>query len=274
LLDIKETPMKKLLICLLLLPSLAWGQEYARMNPYILGGGVSAACTPTTGSCTNATTGECGTTYLMCEDFDGAVDCDSGAGESLYCRRSYDTCDGRGTYNSTNIDIGGTYSYYNGAWSCENLTSGGAWTAISPLYVFFKIKVGRVLDDRLNYISKLYTADTNTPLISVLTKADGTGFYLGVLQNTVGSEHGALLSYDTVYNVWWEYTKGTGTNAVQTLYVSTDGTKGSAYITKTDFTFENGATEFGIGSGGMFNGVTMRLDHIRVSSTQMTGVPD
>lgn len=39
--------MKKLLICLLLLPSLAWGsdlgQDYARMNPYILGGGVSAA---------------------------------------------------------------------------------------------------------------------------------------------------------------------------------------------------------------------------------------
>lgn len=35
--------MKKLLILLLLLPSLAWGQEYARMNPYILGGGASAA---------------------------------------------------------------------------------------------------------------------------------------------------------------------------------------------------------------------------------------
>lgn len=39
--------MKRLLILLLLLPSLAWGsdlgQDYARMNPYILGGGASAA---------------------------------------------------------------------------------------------------------------------------------------------------------------------------------------------------------------------------------------
>lgn len=39
--------MKRLLFILLLLPSLAWGsdlgQDYARMNPYILGGGASAA---------------------------------------------------------------------------------------------------------------------------------------------------------------------------------------------------------------------------------------
>jgi hypothetical protein len=41
--------MKKLLIALLLLPSLAWGAEtqIARMNPYILGGGGSAACSYT-----------------------------------------------------------------------------------------------------------------------------------------------------------------------------------------------------------------------------------
>lgn len=39
--------MKRLLLLLLLLPSLAWGQEYARMNPYILGGGASAAATCT-----------------------------------------------------------------------------------------------------------------------------------------------------------------------------------------------------------------------------------
>lgn len=42
--------MKRLLLILLLLPSLAWGsdlgQDYARMNPYILGGGVSAAAEP------------------------------------------------------------------------------------------------------------------------------------------------------------------------------------------------------------------------------------
>ena len=39
--------MKRLLFLLFLLPSLAWGsdlgQEYARMNPYVLGAGVSAA---------------------------------------------------------------------------------------------------------------------------------------------------------------------------------------------------------------------------------------
>ena len=264
--------MKRLLLLLLLLPSLAWGQEYARMNPYVLGAGVSAACTPTTGSCTSATAGECGTTYLMCEDFDGAVDCNSGAGTAEYCRRAYDTCDGRGTYNSTNIDNGGTYSYLSGTWSCENLTTGFAET--SPIYVFFKIKVTRVADGTLNYVSKLLTGATWDPILVVATEADGTGFKFAVAQTTVGSTYTAKLSYDTVYNVWWEYTKGTGANANQTLYVSTDGTKGSADATESDFTQTAGATEVYIGIGSAINAVTFLIDHIRVSSTQMTGVPD
>jgi hypothetical protein len=58
--------IKGLLITLLLLPSLAWGQEYARMNPYILGGGVAAA----------ATTNFCdGFSGILCEDFYGEADC-------------------------------------------------------------------------------------------------------------------------------------------------------------------------------------------------------
>ena len=35
--------MKRIIFLLLLLPSLCWGQEYARMNPYILGSGAAAA---------------------------------------------------------------------------------------------------------------------------------------------------------------------------------------------------------------------------------------
>jgi len=69
--------MKKLLFALLLLPSLAWGQEYARMNPYILGGGVSAAAGPTdycTGpaACTETNPDQCS---LLCEDVEGTTDC-------------------------------------------------------------------------------------------------------------------------------------------------------------------------------------------------------
>jgi hypothetical protein len=83
---IKETPMKKLLICLLLLPSLAWGQEYARMNPYILGSSVPVAAVT---YCTSAT--ECGTNHcdLLCEDFEGATDCGD-VSTIEKCRTTYD----------------------------------------------------------------------------------------------------------------------------------------------------------------------------------------
>lgn len=80
--------MKKLLICLLLLPSLAWGQDYARMNPYILGGGVSAAGTAAycTGDneCTATNPDQCS---LLCEDNEGDAACVSGGDEE--CRNTW-----------------------------------------------------------------------------------------------------------------------------------------------------------------------------------------
>ena len=75
--------MKRLLILLLLLPSLAWGQDYARLGMPILGGG-AAAVAGTTAYCTGAAT--CTATNpdqcsLLCEDFEGTAACVSGGDE-------------------------------------------------------------------------------------------------------------------------------------------------------------------------------------------------
>src|SRR5574343_453098 len=96
---IKETLMKRLLICLLLLPSLAWGQEYARMNPYILGGGVAAAAPSTFCKDNNSTQSTDGT---LCEDFDNpsSNDCYTGASD--------DNCYLTWTIFATPVDFTGT----------------------------------------------------------------------------------------------------------------------------------------------------------------------
>jgi hypothetical protein len=114
---IKETHMKKLLYLLLLLPSLAWGQEYARMNPYILGGGVSAAaaspyCTGTT-TCTGTNPGSCD---MFCEDYEGSSDC-GGTGDDTYCQN---------TFTSVTIGSGDTLVFNgtaSGVYPCSGTTN-------------------------------------------------------------------------------------------------------------------------------------------------------
>lgn len=110
--------MRRLLIALLLLPSLAWGQEYARMNPYILGSGVSAASTTAfcTGAatCTATTPGACD---MWCEDFEGSTDCDgAGDGTDENCRNAYTT-------NITSGDAIDFTSTASGTYPCTGTTN-------------------------------------------------------------------------------------------------------------------------------------------------------
>src|SRR5574343_1225229 len=101
---IKETPMKKLLICLLLLPSLAWGaetQDYARMNPYVLGGGVSAAASTFCSDATH-TTQNPSTAVLLCEDLQSNQACWSGAtGGDAVCRVTWVVITGTPSIDTT-----------------------------------------------------------------------------------------------------------------------------------------------------------------------------
>lgn len=265
--------MKRLLILLLLLPSLAWGQDYARLGTAIIGGGASAACTPTTGSCTNATTGECGTTYLACEDFEGSTDCNIVAGNLPYCRATYTSCDGYGTYNDDSASkIEGSYSYHNNTkWPCEYIAT---FSGISPAYAFGKVRFIRDADDAANFLWKFDTADAFDPTISVVTAADGTGYRLDAAGCGSTGWGSTKLSYGTVYNIWMEYTKGTGANSKLDLYVSSTSTKGSVYASYSDGNCQGNATGFWLGTSGAQTSIDVYEDHFRVSATQMTGVPD
>jgi hypothetical protein len=143
---IKETLMKRLLILLLLLPSLAWGQEYARMSPIMLGGGVAAAAPSTFCKDNNSTQSTDGT---LCEDFDNpsSNDCYTGASDdncyyTWYVANSYDFT------GATNIGgTGSTYSLDLKGKTGEATSTAKynySETANATYWVYFKIKLADV----------------------------------------------------------------------------------------------------------------------------------
>jgi hypothetical protein len=87
----------------------------------------------------------------------------------------------------------------------------------------------------------------------------------------------ASLTQGTVYNIWLEYHKGTGANAVCKVFASPTTTKpvstagGDIVISITN----GDATESAVGLDlhGEFNTTVILFDRIRVSSSDITGVP-
>jgi hypothetical protein len=163
LLDIKETPMKKLILFLLLLPALAWGGEpieIARMNPYILGSGVSAAAACSSGTVDASQTGGSSTitTTLFGQSF--TVSSDNSYLYSIivrfYCNTS-ETC----------TDTSFTLRYGN----AENMSSsywGTASTTISGLKHTNSVDYEFVVQDTTNVMN------TGNTYYFVLVKTSGT----------------------------------------------------------------------------------------------------
>jgi hypothetical protein len=113
---IKETLMKRLLILLLLLPSLAWGEDYARMNPYILGGGVSAAaCTPAYGTEQ--------LTAAICTDDSGGNEADAYTGWTAIGSPTLDSTTGDTNQGTYKLEITASGSG-EGAYRSLSLTNG------------------------------------------------------------------------------------------------------------------------------------------------------
>lgn len=213
--------MKKLLLILLLLPSLAWGaetQEYARMNPYILGGGASAAA-----GCGG------GTSYLVCENFDGSTACGDG---------SHTNCDvewtGFGTtpvfdfnYSTSPAPLEGTYSAKT--MDADDVNTGYvvSFTESDAIHFFYMINAHKrsAGGDQI----RILAAD-GTQLMDV----SNAGYEFAIHCGTV-LDYSTAMDVDTTYYVWGDYTKGDGVNtAVCNLYHSTNSTKGSADCTITN----------------------------------------
>jgi hypothetical protein len=233
------------------------------------GGGAAAGCVAgTTNACKSATVGECDTVYLACEDFDGGVTC--GDGTSV-CRAAWTTWDVWPNFDATALTSEGTYSMAMDV-SGSNMPN-RAITAGSPRYFFTKIKV-----------TKLTLASEDTRFINfgdgseercyVTLQTGATTSLFNLYAVAYGGNPGTSHSYDknTEYNIWLEYTKGTGSNARCDLYVSTTGTKGSAVSSSTDGTATQNVSLIGFQINTTYTNAT--VDHVRAGATQMSGVPD
>lgn len=236
--------------------------------------GYAATCTPSTGACQSSTKGECGTTYLLCEDLDGSADC--GNASNYNCRYTWSTGDGRGYYNDTGATIEGTYSYKNNTWTQEyaSLSTSGS------MYAFVKAKLTFASTSMANTVYSIYAPDFLV-FIYFTDNGAGTSFSaalscgIGACNTIEGGISG--LYYGTTYNIWIEYTKGSGSNASGAWYISSSTKPGTPTQHFTDGTGTNDPTRFQLGTYNANQSpsvINIRTDHIRVSTTQMTGVPD
>lgn len=170
---VKETPMKRLLILLLLLPSLAWGQEYARMSPYILGAGVSAAACTTGTVVAEGTTGNTTiTTTLLGQSF--VVTSDNSYLYSItvvfYC-----VTGGGCTDTSFTIRYGNALDMSSSYWGTANVTISGLADGATNNYEFVFQDTTNVMNTGNTY----YFVLVKTSGTQVVGYGDSTGDYAG-----------------------------------------------------------------------------------------------
>jgi hypothetical protein len=232
-----------------------------------------AACTPmTTNACTSATVGECGTTYALCEDFGGAVDCGTDAPNAQNCRVTWTIDDAGAVFGGTPISGEGTYSVTSA--EATNITKAVA-AASDNFYIFLKVNVSTWAADATIDLVRILSADSATYLLQLKAdiNAGKTASNWKILCDGGTTTGGANLGVPptTTQYLWIEYEKSSAGTAKCRLYHSTNGTKPAVDINITNGTGTKQAqTVYIMGSAGM----TQTIDHIRISSTIIGDSPD
>jgi hypothetical protein len=220
---IKETLMKRLLILLLLLPSLAWGEDYARMNPYVLGAGVSAAALH---YCASSTANQ-STTGFLCEDFQGDAECETGFTSN--CRSAWTVdaaCAGDPNYQATGL--AGTYSLN----LTENAVSASCtkyrtFSSSANAYAYFMIKIAEIAD--MSGTEKQDVACLGATRCCLTVGYNTDNYYFGVDVSGTATYSTVTPSTTQVYHVWLEHLQATSCTA----YISTTSTKPVATVSAT-----------------------------------------
>jgi len=216
---------------------------------------------------------------LLSETFDGAITCYSGGPHT--CDNTWPVTIGAGwtcNYNTSPAPIRGVYSCYcNPAIDAgTNYSVSPTFTATDPCYAFFKINIGGVGNSA-----------TSPGIFMGIDDAVSRGVYLGIRGTPTYNfclGDGSLVAdtaypviLGTTYYIWLEYHKGSGSNAVAKLYISTNSTKpGSANATISTGTGKNSCNRFYMQFWrtsaviGVWNTV---LDDIFVSDTDITTDP-
>lgn len=271
--------MKRLLIFLLLLPSLAWSAEpieVARMNPYILGGGVAAAAST---FCSSATA-TASTTGVLCEDFEGSTECASTY--SSNCRAAWSVGLGTPDFDYA-TPIAGTYSlnlpaYTNAA--AIGLHRNWTYNSSTTYYGYMKIKAVNI--PAVSTSQMLFSLkESSSNRCYVLWKNNGSAVVWAVAAGSgTGAETVDTVSEGSTYNLWFKFVPGSGSNAECHIAVSTTTTKPSdpsnGYAKSTDGTatssIDNIFLEPSYSSVGQCNDLV--VDDIFIDDADITGVPN
>lgn len=197
-----------ILICLVVASPALAQEQYAKMNPAVLGVVAAVAgCTAFCASCTG--------TCVYCEDFEGTTDCDAGAGEQLFCRYGY-TLDGAdATFAFNNAQT--TEQCSSCATRDLKFTRAGTDASvvyvfgdIDPAYISLFIKISSVAEDG-SWVFEIMRWDLSTPLITLISyrPAATTNWRLSH-NNKAGStayDLGPEIVADQWYHMEWYWLK-------------------------------------------------------------------
>jgi hypothetical protein len=255
--------MKRLLILLLLLPALAWGGdiEIARMNPYILGGGASAAAVATD-SCTGG--------LSLSWHFENNLDVTTG-GVAGGVNNGCSAGDTTATATSGATFDGTAGLYKDGSYAGDYPTTGDyhsfTYTSI------FNTDQGTV--DLWVYCT---TIETGTPIFYVYTDTNNT-FKVTVISTQFQLTHIAgetvriattVISGDRQADTWyhviakWSIDKsGDGTNYLKICADTTTGTGGCGVNTNALGTWAGTPGDVRVGIAGNFTS-DLHLDNLKV----------
>jgi len=221
--------MKKLILLILLIPSLCFGAEpleIAWMNvPTIAGAGVAAA---STAFCTDATHDKNNNAVVFCEDFEGDQKCNAAAGAASKCRAEKHFVDSTTCSTEPVYDYGtalaGNYSVY----FSESSNGGGCAKRIdsntrSSSYIYLRMKI--------NTITGIDDAGEVQNIINIGGRCmmrvgwDGDSVQFSVYSDS--EAWGTTPGYPTAgteYHIWLEFVKNQATNGCQ-LFVNTTSAK-------------------------------------------------
>ena len=235
--------MKRLLLLLLLLPSLAWGsdlgQEYARMNPYILGaGGSAAACADS--SCTG---------FLVCQNFEG-TGYDNSESWTESCGAGA-TCD----EDSTSSPLRGSQSYlYTSGTGASDVYK--SFTESDEIYFFVRFSIAN------DAVSNIIIIKSNETILFTV------GYSPVSKKIAYNWTFGSAVSLGTTYYLWGYYKKGTGEDEINRAWISTTPTKPGS----VDYELTTGVStgqanrivlyDSASGAGGKFDQVLVKTTEI------------
>jgi hypothetical protein len=149
-----------------------------------------------------------------------------------------------------------------------------SFTAQDHLFGHFRFKIS-ALPAATGYVQFFYATNGTNSAFKVLMNEDGR---LGGSIGTEGAAYGSTttIAINTLYHVWVEYTKGTGSNGALKLWIGTIGTKpATAELDKSNGNTSYQATLIRASAQQNTAATAMSIyfDQIFVSTTEIGNVP-